>query len=143
MAQGQENDAGWPVTLDETVHDILARRPAARRILAERGLELCCGGVHPLGMAAAAHGVDAAALLAELNAAPGREILLDVRGLEPPQPMVEILSKVPELGPGDVLVVEHFREPVPLYPHLEAAGCAHSIEKLGEGRFLLRVWRRA
>ncbi|MBI4348656.1 MAG: DUF2249 domain-containing protein [Elusimicrobia bacterium] len=71
------------------------------------------------------------------------EHALDVCGLEPPQPMIEILSKLSELGPDDVLVVEHFREPVPLYAHLEDAGFAHSIEKLGEARYRLRIWRGA
>ena len=70
------------------------------------------------------------------------EHALDVCGLEPPQPMVEILSKLPELADGDVLVVRHFREPVPLYAHLEEAGYEHSIEKLAEGEYRLRIWRR-
>lgn len=69
------------------------------------------------------------------------EVHLDVSALEPPQPMVEILGKLPELGDEDVLVVRHHREPVPLYAHLEEAGFSHSIEKLGEGDYRLRVWR--
>lgn len=68
--------------------------------------------------------------------------VLDVAGLEPPQPMVAILQKVSELGPGDVLEVSHHREPVPLYPMLEEAGFAHEIEKLGENRYLLRIKRK-
>lgn len=43
-------------TLDMTVRDILARWPAAQAVLARRGLDLCCGGAHPLEMAARAHG---------------------------------------------------------------------------------------
>lgn len=69
-------------------------------------------------------------------------IVLDVAGLEPPQPMVAIMEKVSELGPGDVLEVSHHREPVPLYPMLEEAGFAHEIEKLGENRYLLRIKRK-
>ena len=69
------------------------------------------------------------------------DVHLDVREMEPPQPMVEILSRLPELSPEDVLVVKHFREPVPLYAHLEDAGYSHSIEKLGEGEYRLRIWR--
>lgn len=68
--------------------------------------------------------------------------VLDVSSLEPPEPMVRILEKLSELGPKDVLEVSHHREPVPLYEHLERAGFAHSIEKLGEGRYRLRVWRK-
>lgn len=66
---------------------------------------------------------------------------LDVNGLEPPEPMVRILDAVTALGPGDRLIVEHFREPVPLYAHLEAAGFAHRIEKLGERRYRLTIRR--
>lgn len=67
---------------------------------------------------------------------------LDVRGLEPPEPMVMILSKLPELGPEDVLEVTHFREPVPLYSHLEEAGFSHEIMKLEEGLYRLRIRRK-
>lgn len=68
---------------------------------------------------------------------------LDVRGLEPPQPMVEILAALAELPAGDELEVTHHREPVPLYAHLEEGGFEHSIEKLGEGHYRLRIRRRA
>lgn len=69
----------------------------------------------------------------------GRTVNLDVTGLEPPEPMIRILESVTALGPKDSLVVEHFREPVPLYAHLEAAGFAHRIEKLGESRWRLTI----
>lgn len=52
-----------------SVSETIERWPAARAVLVARGLDLCCGGVHPVGMAAQAHGVDPAALLAELRAA--------------------------------------------------------------------------
>lgn len=72
----------------------------------------------------------------------GRVHALDVCGLEPPEPMVLILSKLPELGLRDRLVVTHFREPVPLYAHLEEAGFDHSIEKLAEGRYRLTIRKK-
>ncbi|NNN05767.1 MAG: DUF542 domain-containing protein [Elusimicrobia bacterium] len=56
-------------TLELTVLETLERWPAARAVLVARGLDLCCGGVHPVGMAARAHGVDPEALLAELRSA--------------------------------------------------------------------------
>ena len=67
---------------------------------------------------------------------------LDVSDLEPPEPMVRILAKVQELGPKDVLEVTHHREPFPLYVHLEEAGFNHEIEKLGENRYRLKIWRK-
>jgi len=69
-------------------------------------------------------------------------IQLDVRGLQPPEPLLRILSKLPEIGPGDTLEVTHFREPFPLYPKLEQAGFAYEIEKRGEELYRLSIRRR-
>lgn len=77
-----------------------------------------------------------------MNSEPAKVHALDVGDLEPPQPMVVILAKIQELGPKDVLEVTHRREPFPLYAHLEEAGFAHEIEKLGENRYRLRIWRK-
>jgi len=55
-------------TLDMTVRTILDRWPPARAVLAARGLDLCCGGAHPLRMAAQAHGLKPEAILAEVLA---------------------------------------------------------------------------
>lgn len=68
--------------------------------------------------------------------------VLDVSGLEPPQPMAAILERLQDLPAGDVLEVSHHREPVPLYSLLDEAGFAHQIEKLGENRYRLRIRRR-
>lgn len=57
------------VTGEQTVSEIAERSTALREILHRHGLDLCCGGVHPLRMAAQAHGADLAAILSELNAA--------------------------------------------------------------------------
>lgn len=56
-------------TLDMKVIDIVERWPAAKAVLVRRGLDLCCGGVHPLRMAAQAHGQDPEEVLAELKRA--------------------------------------------------------------------------
>jgi iron-sulfur cluster repair protein YtfE (RIC family) len=49
-----------------TVGEMCERWPAVKVLLARHGLDLCCGGVHPLMMAATAHGVDPQKLLSEL-----------------------------------------------------------------------------
>ncbi len=51
-------------SLEMTVGEIIARWPRAKAALAELGLDLCCGGVHPLRAAALAHGRDPDAVLA-------------------------------------------------------------------------------
>lgn len=59
-------------TLDMKVCDIAARWPAAQEVLVRRGLDLCCGGAHPLRMAATAHGQDPEDVLRELERAVAR-----------------------------------------------------------------------
>jgi uncharacterized protein (DUF2249 family) len=66
-------------------------------------------------------------------------VTLDVRGLEPPQPMITILEKLAELGPGAQLEVHHHREPVLLYEKLQLRGYAARTEKRGEGDYLVRI----
>ncbi|MEJ2336130.1 MAG: DUF542 domain-containing protein [Gemmatimonadales bacterium] len=57
------------ITAESTVADVYDRHPAAAPILAEHGLDLCCGGGHTIEFAAHAHGLEPAELLAALQAA--------------------------------------------------------------------------
>jgi hypothetical protein len=52
---------------------------------------------------------------------------IDVRGLEPPEPMVEILGLIDRGEAGDVLIAHLDREPVFLYPELDDRGWAHEV----------------
>jgi uncharacterized protein (DUF2249 family) len=73
------------------------------------------------------------------TAARGRAVL-DVRGLEPPQPMVRILEAVARLAPGAELEVRHDRRPIFLYPQLDERGCLHETDEPEPGlvRILIR-----
>lgn len=145
-----------PITLEETVNAAAERHPAVREVLAHHGIDLCCGGVHPIAVAAQAHGVDAAALLAELNAAtrkpaptlegapawaqgaPQHEV--DVRedlgrGLEP---FAKIMAAVGKVGPGEVLRLKAIFEPMPLYKVLALKGFEHWSRREGESDWA--VW---
>jgi uncharacterized protein (DUF2249 family) len=53
---------------------------------------------------------------------------LDVRGLEPPQPMVQVLERLEALEPGGTLTVLHERRPMFLYPQLDARGFRHETD---------------
>ena len=64
---------------------------------------------------------------------------LDVRGLEPPQPMIAILEKLVELGDGAQLLVHHHREPVLLYEKLAARGYAARTSRRGKGDYLVHI----
>ena len=49
--------AGW------TINELVAAYPATLLVLAPLGIDLCCGGLQPLGEALDRHGYDRAAVL--------------------------------------------------------------------------------
>jgi uncharacterized protein (DUF2249 family) len=73
-------------------------------------------------------------------AAAGGRTVLDVRGLEPPQPMVQVLEAVDRLGAGAELEVHHERRPMFLYPQLDERGFIHETDEPEPGlvRILIR-----
>lgn len=80
--------------------------------------------------------------------APDRTVLpghtvLDVRGLEPPQPMVRVLEEIARLGPGAELEVHHERRPMFLYPLLEERGFTHETDEPEPGVVRIRIRRGA
>jgi uncharacterized protein (DUF2249 family) len=79
------------------------------------------------------------------SAAPGLvdgRVVLDVRGLEPPQPMLRVLREAEALGPGGELEVRHDRRPTFLYPLLEDRGLAHETDEPEPGLVRIRIRRR-
>lgn len=52
---------------------------------------------------------------------------LDVRGMDPPQPMVEILSLIDRGEAENVVTVHLDREPIFLYPELDDRGWSYEI----------------
>ena len=69
------------------------------------------------------------------------EIILDVRGLEPPEPLVKVLDALEALPPGDTLRMVHNREPFPLYSILQAEGYQYRTEAFADGRLEIVIWR--
>ena len=65
------------------------------------------------------------------------EVALDVRGLEPPLPMVRVLERLDTLEPGGVLTVLHERRPLFLYPQLDERGFRHDTDEPEPG--LVRI----
>ncbi len=53
---------------------------------------------------------------------------IDVRGLEPPDPMVAILQLIDSGEANPVLIAHLDREPIFLYPELDDRGWSHEIE---------------
>ena len=52
-----------------TVSEISKRHPEAMAVFAKYRIDLCCGGIHPLEMVAAKHGLDLQAILREIDSA--------------------------------------------------------------------------
>lgn len=55
------------------------------------------------------------------------DVSLDVRGLEPPEPMERVLEALSQLKRGQRLLMLIDREPRPLYRILEANGYRYSV----------------
>ena len=60
---------------------------------------------------------------------------LDVRGLEPPEPMVKILETLPGLSDNTILLVHHHREPLMLYDKLAERGYSAIANKIEENYY--------
>jgi uncharacterized protein (DUF2249 family) len=61
------------------------------------------------------------------------DLLLDARGLEPPEPMEQVLAVLERLAPGQRLRFLAPREPFPLYALLGERGCRWQGRPLDDG----------
>jgi uncharacterized protein (DUF2249 family) len=131
-----------------------AREPGALAVLERLGINHCCGAHLMLAEAAAAAGVPFETLVRALEAVtmagrpPAPAVLhspdrveIDVRGLEPPHPMLRVLQRLDTLGIGQTLDVLHDRRPMLLYPQLEARGFAHETDEPEPGLVRIRIRR--
>jgi iron-sulfur cluster repair protein YtfE (RIC family) len=66
MASSSATTPSLPIA-DTLIRDIVERYPDTMRVLAPLGIDLCCGGGHPLGEALDLHGLDRPAVLAEVE----------------------------------------------------------------------------
>lgn len=66
---------------------------------------------------------------------------IDVRGLEPPQPMFEILKLLDGPRVGVAIIVHHEREPIYLYPELLERGWRHAVVPGDADEVRLRLTR--
>ncbi len=68
---------------------------------------------------------------------------IDVRGLEPPAPMLAILELLERAGCGAEVIVHHEREPLYLYPELAERGWRSELIEGEAGEVRLRLSRAA
>ncbi|HET7340006.1 MAG TPA: DUF2249 domain-containing protein, partial [Methylomirabilota bacterium] len=85
----------------------------------------------------------ATATPATTTPAAGVDDTIDVRGLEPPQPMVRVLERLATLAPGGRLVVLHERRPMFLYPQLDERGLRHVTDEPSAGVVRIVITRPA
>lgn len=68
-------------------------------------------------------------------------VVLDNRGLEPPQPMMRILETLETLPEGATLLAINEREPLFLYPELAERGYAYETTPHPDGSFHIAIVR--
>lgn len=66
---------------------------------------------------------------------------LDVRELEPPEPMQRTLDALARLKPGEQLLMRHHREPYPLYTILNERGFSHRTTQLADDSYEILIWQ--
>ena len=69
----------------------------------------------------------------------GREILVDARGLEPPEPFEKVMDAISDMGPGDMVLMLLEREPHPLYRVLDRNGYEHHTTFRDDGVLEIRI----
>lgn len=68
------------------------------------------------------------------------EVVIDVSGLEPPEPMVRVLEALDLLAAEGRLRVLIDRQPVPLYQVLQRNGYSHLTSARDDGRYEVLIW---
>ncbi len=68
-------------------------------------------------------------------------IFLDVSELEPPEPMTKILLALSLLSPLECLLVNHRREPFPLYSKLNTNGWQYFCRHITPEQFHIFIYR--
>lgn len=72
----------------------------------------------------------------------GGDLVLDVCGLEPPEPMERVLDALSRLESGRRLRVVIGREPFPLYRILENNGYAYSTSSREDYLYEVLIWEK-
>jgi uncharacterized protein (DUF2249 family) len=80
--------------------------------------------------------------IAAARARPARTVTIDVRDLEPPQPMMVVLERLDALADDEQLEVLHSRRPTFLYPQLDDRGFVHETEEPAAGLVRIVIRRK-
>ncbi|MGY0692790.1 DUF2249 domain-containing protein [Virgibacillus sp. FSP13] len=66
-------------------------------------------------------------------------MIIDNRGLEPPQPMMRTLKALDKMKSGQSLSIINDRRPMFLYEELNDRGYLHETEALDDGSFKITI----
>jgi len=69
-----------------------------------------------------------------------RHFTLDIRDMEPPEPLERVLAAIADFRQGDTLRILSDFEPRPLYRILERDGFQHRAESGGEVACEITIW---
>lgn len=70
-------------------------------------------------------------------------MILDNRGLEPPQPMMRTLAKLEEFETGETLIIINDRRPMFLFEQLDELGYLYLTEQQEDGSYRVTISRKA
>lgn len=76
------------------------------------------------------------------QAPPARHEVLDVRGMQPPEPLERVLTVVGDFRPGDTLRLVIDCEPRPLFRILQQNGYAWRSEPGSASLYEITIWMR-
>lgn len=76
-----------------------------------------------------------------MSSGPAR--VLDARDLPPPEPFAKTLEALAALPPGEQLLLLLYREPFPLYAHLDQQGFERRTELRPDGTYAISIRRPA
>ncbi|CAG9608247.1 DUF2249 domain-containing protein [Pseudoneobacillus rhizosphaerae] len=68
-------------------------------------------------------------------------MILDNRGLEPPQPMMRTLAALENLKKNEILTIMNDRRPMFLYEQLEELGYKQRTEPQEDGSFKIEIFK--
>lgn len=71
-----------------------------------------------------------------------RHVVLDVRGMQPPEPLERVLETIGDFRAGDTLKLVIDCEPRPLFRILQSNGYAWRVEPGAASNFEITIWTR-
>ncbi len=67
------------------------------------------------------------------------DLLVDARGLEPPEPLERVLASLAQRRPSQRVRLLLHREPFPLYTLLKQMGLTYATELMPDGNFCILI----